>query len=260
VQALPGGNVALPLEVRVARAPVAAGEVRARRGFDLMTPFEPVTVDVAGRALIHAEELDRVEVQLGSGPGELTGYMRVGAELGPLPIGSLLDAGTGTYGWQPGVGFVGRYDLVFVLTQQGRVIRRHEVTITLHPRGSNRVGPQVMIDYPEADIDVARRFTIAGWALDLDDVAGTGVETIHAWAYPIDSASGDRLVPTFLGVADYGGARPDVAKAFADRHLRSGYDLTVADLEPGTYDIAVFAWSSVRGGFVPARVVRVRVR
>ena len=44
-----------------------------------------------------------------------------------------------------------------------------------------------------------------------------------------------------------GGARPDVASVFGERYLSSGFDLTVDHvLEPGTYDIAVFAWSAVR--------------
>jgi hypothetical protein len=34
----------------------------------------------------------------------------------------------------------------------------------------------------------------------------------------------------------------------------------VQNLEPGTYDIAVFAWSTVTQGFVPAKVVRVTVK
>jgi hypothetical protein len=34
----------------------------------------------------------------------------------------------------------------------------------------------------------------------------------------------------------------------------------VNGLPHGNYDLAVFAWSSVSGGFVPAKVVRVTVR
>ena len=32
------------------------------------------------------------------------------------------------------------------------------------------------------------------------------------------------------------------------------------DLAPGTYDLAVFAYSTVRNGFAPAKTVRVQVR
>ena len=176
----------------------------------------------------------------------------------PLPIGSHLDGATGTFTWQPGVGFVGPYDLVFVRAQAGRAMARHEVQIVLHPKGSNRVGPQVMIDLPAADAEVPGRFVVAGWAIDLDDPVGTGVDTLHVWAYPvIDGARGE---PQFLGATAYGGTRPDVAAVFGDRFRDSGYGLGVDGLAPGTYDLAVFAWSTARQDFVPAKVVRVTVR
>jgi hypothetical protein len=60
---------------------------------------------------------------------------------------------------------------------------------------------------------------------------------VHVWAYPLNT--GD---PIFLGVAAY------------------RYGIAGSGLEPGTYDLAVFVWSTVRGGFVPANVVRVTVR
>ncbi len=58
----------------------------------------------------------------------------------------------------------------------------------------------------------------------------------------------------------YGGARPDVAAAYGDQFLASGFGLNVQGLTPGHYDLAVFPWSTTAGGFLPARVVRVTVR
>jgi hypothetical protein len=40
-------------------------------------------------------------------------YERVGGERRPLPVGSTFDAATSRFSWQPGPGFIGRYDLVF---------------------------------------------------------------------------------------------------------------------------------------------------
>jgi hypothetical protein len=40
----------------------------------------------------------------------------------------------------------------------------------------------------------------------------------------------------------------------------SGFGLLVQGLVPGHYDLAVFAWSAVSGGFVPAQVVRIAAR
>ena len=87
----------------------------------------------------------------------------------------------------------------------------------------------------------------------------SGVSTVHVWAYPVD-ASGARLDPIFLGPATYGGARPDVAAVYGARFGDSGYGLIVRTLPPGTYDLAVFAYSSVLNTFTPAKVVRVTVR
>ena len=64
----------------------------------------------------------------------------------------------------------------------------------------------------------------------------------------------------FLGATNYGGARPDVAAVHGKQFAESGFGLTVQGLTPGNYDLAVFAWSTERADFVPARTVRVTVR
>jgi len=79
------------------------------------------------------------------------------------------------------------------------------------------------------------------------------------WAYPLD-AKGNRLDPIFIGPAIYGGARPDVASVYGDRFGDSGYGIIVNGLSPGTYDIAVFAYSTVVNNFTSATVVRVTTR
>jgi hypothetical protein len=132
------------------------------------------------------------------------------------------------------------------------------VRITLNAKGSNRVGAQTIIDVPGEKELVASAFFIGGWAADLDSAADSGVSTVHVWAYPVD-ASGNRLDPIFLGPATYGGARPDVAAVYGTRFDGSGYGMIVSTLLPGTYDIAVFAYSTVLNTFTPAKVVRVTV-
>jgi len=61
-------------------------------------------------------------------------------------------------------------------------------------------------------------------------------------------------------VAVYGGPRPDVAGIYGERFRNSGYGIGVDGLEPGTYELAVFAYSTIKGRFVPAKTVRVTVR
>jgi hypothetical protein len=107
-------------------------------------------------------------------------------------------------------------------------------------------------------IDIANDGLVAGWATDLDSQIDTGVDTVHVWAYPV--IGGRRGEPVFIGAAEYGGARPDVAAIYGDRFTNSGYGIRVGGLSPGTYDLAVFAYSTVKGGFVPASTARVTIK
>jgi Tol biopolymer transport system component len=223
-----------------------------RRGWDLEASYGSFAANANGISVIRSEEVNRVELQLGD--GEYTGYLRTSAGLAPLPIGSRLDRATNTFTWAPGVGFVGRYDFVFVRSADGRVVSRREVRIILHPKGRGAVGPQVVIDTPRANAVVREPFMIGGWAVDLDAAEGTGVTTLHAWAFP--AAGG---APIFLGATAYGGARPDVAAVHGDRFKQSGFGLIVQSLPVGDYDLALFAWSSESLGFVAPARVRVHV-
>jgi len=236
---------------RIARLTADTRAIPGRRGWGMTTPLRMYAADADGRVTVTAEELDRIELHVGAG---VAGYLRAGEHLEPLPIGSHLTS-TGVFTWAPGVGFVHAYDFVFV----GPAARR-DVRIVLESKHSNRVGPQLVIDTPGPEepgrqVPLRQPFTIAGWAIDADSDAGTGVDTLHVWAYPVDEGK-----PIFLGATAYGGERPDVGAIFGDRFTPSGYGLSVDGLTAGSYDLAVFAWSTVQGTFVPAKVVRVIVR
>ena len=127
--------------------------------------------------------------------------------------------------------------------------------IILAPKGSSHVGVQVAIDVPRSQRDVELPFLLAGWAADLDAATGTGIDTLHVWAYPATGGA-----PVFLGTPTLGGARPDVAAVHGDEFHQTGFGLMVQGLSAGNYDLAVFPWSNVTGGFAPPNVVRVTVR
>jgi hypothetical protein len=242
--------------------PIDRTSFTGRRGFDLEAPLR--AYDATGdRFVVDAEELDRIELRLGGEPGEHAGYVRVANDLAGLPIGSTLDLSSGTFTWMPGVAFVGAYDFVFVRAVGGRAIARRDVRIVLHPKGSTSVGTQIAIDIPSAmdggAATVSRPFVVAGWAADLHSPVGTGVDAVHVWAYPRDGCDLASCEPLFLGAADYGGGRPDVAALYGGRFEKSGYGMTVERLAPGTYDIAVFAYSTAAQRFAPARLVRIVV-
>jgi hypothetical protein len=247
------------LAPEIAAAPLDRAAIHGRRGFDLELPLRTYSSS-AGAIDVQAEELDRVELHLGgAGHHKYSGYLQTAGGLKPLPVGSSLDASTGTFTWMPGVGFYGPYNLTFVRWSGANAVARQDVRITLNAKGSNRIGPQTVIDAPVSGATEGSPLFVGGWAADLKSTVDTGVNTVHVWAYPID-ARGNRLDPIFIGPAIYGGARPDVAAIYGARFENSGYGIIVDGLAPGTYDIAVFAFSTVANGFTPARVVRIVVR
>jgi hypothetical protein len=251
-------SAGLHLQPDLASATLDTSDLPAKRGFDLEAPLTARAADGAGRVTIEGEELERFEIALDTTgtPAAYAGYLRAGADLWPLPIGSDLNQSTGVFVWQPGVAFVGSYDFVFVRADADGTTRR-DVRIVLHPKGSAR--PEVMIDLP-GQPDVIQPFIVAGWAADPSATGGTGVGAVHVWAYPRATCDGATCDPIFLGAAAYGGSRPDVAAVYGGHARDSGYGITVDSLPPGTYDIAVFAWSTTTRQFAPAKVVRVLVK
>jgi YVTN family beta-propeller protein len=111
---------------------------------------------------------------------------------------------------------------------------------------------------PSGSIDpgtrVSNPFDVVGWALDTAAASGPGVDAVHVWAYP--AAGG---APRFVGAAAQT-ARPDVAAIYGNQFLDSGFLLRGATLPAGTYDLVVFARSTVTGGFDTVRVVRITVQ
>jgi len=247
-------------------APSSFAPVIGRRGYT-NAPYRLFAPSAAGRSTIQAEELDRIELLLAANPAaadqdRYTGALRVGDALTPLPAGSNLNTASGVFTWQPGPGFLRAYDFEFLRWRDGRAVSRQDVRVVLNPKASNRVGPQVTIDIPAAQADVTQPFMVAGWAIDGNASLGIGIDALHVWAYPVISCGGTPChgTPVFAGATTAGGRRPDVAGIFGERFRDSGFGLVVDSLLPGTYDVAVFAWSTATGGFLPAKVVRVTVR
>jgi hypothetical protein len=113
--------------------------------------------------------------------------------------------------------------------------------------------PQMNVDLPANNTSLPGSVTVAGWAIDLGAPEGSGVSTVHVWAWPTTGAS-----PTFLGAAS-AVSRPDVGAAFGNARFGQGGFAVTATLPPGTYDIAAYAMSSVTGTFNNSQVRRVTV-
>lgn len=70
----------------------------------------------SGKIDIEIKETERIEIRLSERDANFTytGYLKVGKQLWPLPIGSTLDTEGGIFYWSPGPGFIGLYRLVFI--------------------------------------------------------------------------------------------------------------------------------------------------
>ena len=114
---------------------------------------------------------------------------------------------------------------------------------------------RMAIDTPQAGALVDQPYVIAGWAIDLAATEGSGIDTVHVWAYPTTGGA-----PNFLGEANIGDARPDVAATYGAQFERSSYSLAAKPLAPGAYDIVVYAHRAATGTFDAAQAMRVDVR
>jgi hypothetical protein len=198
---------------------------------------------------------ERVEVVLPAAiAASYTGYQIVNGERRALPLGSSLDAVQGIFYWQPAAGFLGAHDLEFVSSRRD-VVRVRAVVGTSVQAVIDTPPPHTGGGNPFVGLPVASSFVVAGWAIEQAAATGTGIDTVHMWAYPATGAA-----PIFLGVAAYGDARPDIGALFGDQFTDASFSLTVNNLAPGAYDIVVYPHSAVTGGFHGAQVVRVTVR
>jgi hypothetical protein len=97
-----------------------------------------------GSITINIKELERIEITLCEGTGGLaplsgctlsgcTGFLKVGSQLRTLPCGSSLDSKNGVFYWQPGPGFLGEYQLIFISRGKSGKLTKRDITIKINP-------------------------------------------------------------------------------------------------------------------------------
>jgi hypothetical protein len=64
----------------------------------------------------------------------------------------------------------------------------------------------------------------------------------------------------FVGAATLGTGRPDVAGIYGAQFGVAGFGLSTSALDPGQYDLTVFAWNRRTARWEDARTVSVTVR
>ena len=108
---------------------------------DDQTP-ELVFPEWSGAIRVRTHETEQVEVRLASqfddSPATYEGYVAMNGRMRPLPVGSTLDANTGVFTWQPGPGFIGRYEFVFLRTGSNGLKTRIPVIVRISLKDNGR--------------------------------------------------------------------------------------------------------------------------
>jgi cytochrome c peroxidase len=217
-----------------------------RQGFAVNTPWQRLDTDEAGVAQVRIPVSSRVEIDLGEVTG---GYLRTASGLSALPPGAVVSGRMFT--WMPAPGFLGTFQFTFPTTDPGGAVRV-DVTIAA-PDSRERL--HLYVDSPAGAATVSPSLRVAGWAFDEGALSGPGIAAVHVWATRVDVPAQS---PTFLGEATLGQSRPDVALVHGVRAAGSGYVLDTV-LDPGVYDVTVFAWMARTARWEDARTVRVTV-
>ena len=152
----------------------------------------------------------------------------------------------------------GSYDLTFhgrsTVTGTFNVVQTRRVTISPAPPIT---GGAAAIGLPAPNARVRTWLSVGGWAVDVRSTSGPGMDVVQVWAYP-NPGSGQQ--PLFLGNAQYGIARQDVANAFGNaRYRNSGFYMDVMSMPAGVFDIVALARSTVTRSWEIARVQRITV-
>src|SRR3712207_5565098 len=83
--------------------------------------------------------------------------------------------------------------------------------------------PEGLLEAPVEDGPLRGTVTVGGWAVDRASPVGTGVSDVHVYLDGYGSEPGH----TFIGRAEYGGSRVDVAQLLNDaRFARSAFSLS----------------------------------
>lgn len=113
------------------------GRVGVVRGYERGEIEEAVYPDESGNVVIPVRELERVSIRLPlveRVPVFSRGYLLRGGRPVGLPVGSWLDGEKGIFYWQPGVGYLGDYELIFIIKEETVGIRKWRVTVRIVPK------------------------------------------------------------------------------------------------------------------------------
>jgi hypothetical protein len=112
-------------------------QVQVRKGCDRDIAPQILYPDDSGNITIEINQLERIEIYLPGAFESLStdryGYQLIGDRLKALPIGSSFNGQAGVFSWQPGPGFFGVYELVFITRTGSGEMERKQITIEIRP-------------------------------------------------------------------------------------------------------------------------------
>jgi hypothetical protein len=139
------------------RGQTVAASVAVREGFGLTGPMRRAGVGIDGSRRVSTTERDRLELRLNpdsTAKGDsYAGYLVVDGQLRELPNGSSFDPARGAFYWQPGLGYVGNYEFLFVRTTASGTRERIPVNVTIQDRPAVSLASALPRPWPTVNFD-----------------------------------------------------------------------------------------------------------
>lgn len=136
---------------------------------------------------------------------------------------------------------------ITVTVSSSAVPRSGSVTVSGQTVLIDQLIARVTIEAPTNGTEVTLPFDISGWTIEQDakvpQADHSGIERVELYDYP---PSGP---PIFLGRIATTLTRPDVAAAFGDRYLESGFSRRIGRLSAGAHTLVVYARSRSDGQY-----------
>jgi hypothetical protein len=109
---------------RIALRSFLAESIYLKKGYNENKQPQKIFPDKNGTINIEIRESERVEVR----------FFQSMLNISPLPIGSTFDPEQGVFYWQPGAGFLGEYQLIFISKERSRKFTRRRIKIKIVPK------------------------------------------------------------------------------------------------------------------------------
>jgi hypothetical protein len=125
-----------PLNFNLSQVPLDYySSIMVKKGYNQNIEPQQRFTEKNGNITIEIKELERIEIHFSEpSTNHWIGFQVVGDQLRKLPIGSTFNPQKGIFCWQPGPGYVGRYQLVFIEKSFNEEMRKKFITVHILPK------------------------------------------------------------------------------------------------------------------------------